>query len=331
MTFSTTDIRLFIWTANRPAYCKQALQSLLAQKGALDIWVLDNSNNNETQEVLAAFPDIHYIKTDPAISFANFKKMQELLKTPYALTLHDDDLLHPDYLELALKALNKYPDVSFIGAKQNQFFTAEPPAEFHQGPKLSGEHWLIENQADFALSFWDKPSASWSGSIIKSQFYKNIAPDLIEQRYGKIFDWPMLIEIMHTGKAISFCDKNCFFYRIHANQDTACDATGVTLEQFINWLNLFHQYALEKTPLYKIYFRRSVSNILNNWRIFVSSKEKVKRTESELLQYLKHQKLLTNAMLFYHNMAARKITKIIALPFKLYCKRNYYKKMLKHL
>lgn len=331
MTFSTTDIRLFIWTANRPAYCKQALESLLAQKGALDIWVLDNSNNDETKEMLQFYPNIHYIKTDKNISLANFKKMQELMQTPYVLTLHDDDLLHPDYLELALKVLNKYPDVSFIGAKQNQFFTAEPPAEYHQRPILSDQHWLIENQADFALSFWDRPSPSWSGSIIKSQFYKNINPDLIKQRYGKIFDWPLLVEIMHTGKAISFCDKNCFFYRIHANQDTVCDATGVTLEQFVNWLNLFHQYSLEKTDLYKIYFRKSVSNILNNWRIFVSSKEKVKRTEKELLQYLKDKKLLTECMLFSYNMAKRKLTKVFNLPFKLYYTRNYYKKMLKRL
>lgn len=331
MTFASTDIRLFIWTANRPVYCQQALKSLLAQKGKLDIWVLDNSNNDETKEMLASYQHIHYIKTDPKISFANFKKMQELLQTPYALTLHDDDLLHPDYLELALKVLNKYPNVSFIGTKQNQFFTSEPPAGYQQRPILSGDYWLIDNQADFALSFWDEPSPSWSGSIIKSQFYKNIDPDLIKQRYGKIFDWPLLIEIMHTGKAISFCDKNCFFYRVHANQDTICDATGVTLEQFVNWLNLFHQYALAKTPLYKIYFRRSVSNILNTWRVFVSSREKVKRTESELLQYLKHEKLLTDPMLFYHKMEARSLTKICALPLKLYCKRNYYKTMLKHL
>lgn len=331
MTFSTTDIRLFIWTANRPAYCKQALESLLAQKGTLDIWVLDNSANDETKEMLKNYQNINYIKTDKNISFANFKKMQELMQTPYALTLHDDDLLHPDYLELALKVLNKYPDISFIGAKQNQFFSSEPPVEYHRRPVLSSEHWLIDNQADFALSFWDKPSPSWSGSIIKSQVYKNIDPDLIKQRYGKIFDWPMLIEIMHTGKAISFCDDNCFFYRIHANQDTVCDSTGVTLEQFINWLNLFHQYSLEKTDLYKIYFRRSVSNILNNWRIFISSKEKVKRTEKELLQYLKDKKLLTECMLFSYSLTKRKITKVFNLPFKLYYKRNYYKTMLRQL
>lgn len=93
---------------------------------------------------------------------------------------------------------------------------------------------INQMKPDFALSFWDKPSLSWSGSIIKSELYKKVLPDVLRQRYGKIFDWPLLVEAMQTGKAVSFCDKNCFFYRIHAQQDTVCDATGVTLEQLVN-------------------------------------------------------------------------------------------------
>lgn len=333
MTFSLSDIRLFIMTANRPAFCKQALESLLASsKGEpLDIWVLDNSGNDETKEMLRPYPGIHYVKTDVNTSFANLKKMQELMQTPYALTLHDDDLLHPDYLELALQVLNKYPDVSLVGSKQSHFFTAQPPQEYCSRSKLSTAHWLLEDQADFALSFWDKPSLSWSGSIIKSELYKKVLPDVLRQRYGKIFDWPLLVEAMQTGKAVSFCDKNCFFYRIHAQQDTVCDATGVTLEQLVNWEDFFRRYASTKRGLYKIYFRRAITNLLDNWRVFTSSRERAQKTEKELLQYAKSRGLITPGMLFCHQMAQRGITKILTVPFKLYYKRNYYGKMLKRL
>ena len=68
------------------------------------------------------------------------------------------------------------------------------------------EFWELINQMkpDFALSFWDKPSFSWSGSIIKSELYKKVLPDVLRQRYGKIFDWPLLVEAMQTGKASLF-------------------------------------------------------------------------------------------------------------------------------
>ena len=67
------------------------------------------------------------------------------------------------------------------------------------------EFWELINQMkpDFALPFGDKPSLSWSGSIIKSELYKKVLPDVLWQHYGKIFDWPLLVEAV-PGKASLF-------------------------------------------------------------------------------------------------------------------------------
>ena len=116
-----------------------------------------------------------------------------------------------------------------------------------------------------------------------------------------------------------------------AQQDTVCDATGVTLEQLVNWEDFFRRYASTKRGLYKIYFRRAITNLLDNWRVFTSSRERAQKTEKELLQYAKSRGLITPGMLFCHQMAQRGITKILTVPFKLYYKRNYYGKMLKRL
>ena len=331
MTFTSSDIQLFIITVNRPAYCQQALESLLAQKGPLDIWVLDNSVNDDTEKIIKKYPKVNYVRTDANIPSANLKKMQELISKPYTLTLHDDDLLHPNYLELALKILNHYKDISFIGPKANCFYSQNPPEQYYKIKTLSTKHWLIENQPDFALSFWDKPSPCWSGSIIISQYYKNINTDLNAKTYGKISDWPLLIEMMPKGKAVIFADKNCFFYRIHKGQDTNCNDTGISLTQLTNYLAYFKKYALTNKQLYKIYFRRSVSNAISNWRFFTSKQELAKKTEDELLIYLKEKNILTWPMIFYYKTDRQAITKIFNIPFKLYCKRNYYKKFLKQL
>lgn len=64
-----------------------------------------------------------------------------------------------------------------------------------------------------------------------------------------------------------------------AQQDTVCDATGVTLEQLVNWEDFFRRYASTKRGLYKIYFRRAITNLLDNWRVFTSSRERAPKTE----------------------------------------------------
>lgn len=330
MSFSSSDIQIFILTVNRPAYCEQAVQSVLAQKGNYDIWVLDNSDNDDTEIIIKKYPNVKYIRTKRGTLSANFTKMQELISKPYVLTLHDDDLIHPCYLELALKALNTYKDIYLIAPKQNSFFTPHPPKEYYTVKVLSSKHWLIENQPDFALCFWEEPSPSWSGSIINAKFYKNIDVNWYLKTYGKVFDWPLMIQVMPEGKAVIFQDKNCFFYRIHQGQNTNCKDTGITLEQLTNYLFFFKKYALLNKQLYKIYFRRSVSNSLSNWRFWTSKKETAQKTEKEFLEYLIKKDIITKAMLFYYKTNSKAVTKIFAVPFKLYCKRNYYKKMIKY-
>lgn len=83
-----------------------------------------------------------------------------------------------------------------------------------------------------------------------------------------------------------------------AQQDTVCDATGVTLEQLVNWEDFFRRYASTKRGL-----RRAITNLLDNLRVFTSSRERAKKTEKELLQYAKSRRLITPGMLFCHQMA----------------------------
>lgn len=83
-----------------------------------------------------------------------------------------------------------------------------------------------------------------------------------------------------------------------AQQDTVCDATGVTLEQLVNREAFFRRYASTKRGLYKIYFRRAITNLLDNGRVFTSSRERAPKTKKELLQYAKSRRLITPGMLF---------------------------------
>ena len=246
MNYTAKDISLFIFTYNRPDMSRQALESLLSQNEQSPIYVFDNSDNNETEQIVRRYPRVTYFRTPAGIPFANFIAAQKQMSTPYTMVLHDDDLIHPAFISLAIKALNQYEDISFISSKTTIFYSKDTPAEYTRALPLDTRHYLIEDQADFALSFWAEASGSWSGSVIRSDLYKKVDVNALALQYGKISDWPMLIEIMSHGKAVIFTDKRCMFYRRHKGQDSVCDNTGISMDNLLNWLCLFKSFAKTK-------------------------------------------------------------------------------------
>ena len=130
--YTNKDIRCFIMTRNRADLLVDSLNSLLAQKGGpWDIWVIDNSTDNKTEDLIKTkYKDIHYERTQGGTIFvANMERMQSLMTTPYTLTLHDDDLLAPNYLENVLKAINCYPDLAGVFSKYSNFTNQNIPAD----------------------------------------------------------------------------------------------------------------------------------------------------------------------------------------------------------
>ena len=93
--FTNKDIRCFVPTCNRPSLLQMTLKTLLWQEdGPWDIWVLDNSTNDETKNIIEKFfPQVHYIDNmADRKPMANLRKLMEFAQTPYSLTLHPQDL-----------------------------------------------------------------------------------------------------------------------------------------------------------------------------------------------------------------------------------------------
>ena len=330
MQYTDKDIEIFIFTRNRPQMCIQAVESVLAQKAACDFYLLDNSTDDKTQELIKNYPQVKYIRTQPDKPFANFIMAQNLMSKPYTMILHDDDLIHPQYLGLALKALTKYRDISFISAKSFCFYTNIPPKEYTMPRSLNDKHYLIDNQADFALGFWTSPSPSWSGSIIKSEFYKNADISLLQKKFGKIFDWPMMIETMKAGKAIIFADGNCIFYRLHKGQDSFNESTSISIEHLTNWLKVYKHFSETNDYLRKVYFFQSVGNAITNHTKFVSKKAKEKLPPEKLIRYLTDNNIITPKMALYYKYRKNVFAKIFFHYIKKQY-RNYYNKMIKKI
>lgn len=328
--FTNKDIRCFVLTYNRPKLLKRTINTLLWQEGGpWDIWVLDNSTNDETKKLVEKdFPQIHYIDTRADRRFmANLRKLRELAITPYSLTLHDDDLLAPAYLKNSLKILNTYPNINGIFAKFKIFHGSRFPVSV-KFKNRHLKHWLINNKADFALSFWDLPACTWTGSILKSDLYKAVPAEDLHKTFGKISDIPMLIEIVENGPVCIFADSY-IYSRIHGGADTQNDSTGISLKQFKIWVNYYKKFAETNPKLQKVYNKFVYDRAYMVYKYHLANKEK--RTCPNVLDFLKRENLLFTPVSFWRKIRTKWYFKPFNRLARSFYKVGYYKQFLRDL
>lgn len=331
MTLTAKNIQIFIMTHNRPALLKETMDSVFAQNmPELECRVLDNSDNDDTQEMMRAFPAVRYARNPRGYSQTNFKKAQELMDKEYAMVLHDDDILHPGYLRLVLDILNKTENVSFISGGYDSF-TGKIPDKYHTPVPLRKEYYLLDNQSSFAMSFWMPHRPLWSGSLIKTSIYKKLNTDRLYKDYGKITDIPLLIESMLSGNAVIINDRRTLFYRIHPQQDSGDNATGIGAEQLLNWMRLFCKMSRSNAALRNIYFTQAVHWAKDIYKNYLRGEIKKELPLEMLLSQMKNEKLITGGMIFYHNRNKSIFHKIINTPRWLFLKADYYGQFLKQL
>lgn len=121
MRFDNLDV--IVPTYNRAKYLRIALQAILSSTAD---WrktiVLNNASTDSTLEVVEEiqkeFPDrVVEVVTNPVNvgNAGNFKRTQEIAENEYTVVFHDDDVIHPEYIERAMDVLTKNPNIVYAG------------------------------------------------------------------------------------------------------------------------------------------------------------------------------------------------------------------------
>ena len=111
-----TQVTVIIPTYRRPQLLRRAIKSVLGQTYFnLKVCIYDNASGDETADVVAAMA-----KEDPRISYhchsvnigggENFKSGMQDVTTSFFSFLSDDDVLLPEFIEMALAGFEKDPD-----------------------------------------------------------------------------------------------------------------------------------------------------------------------------------------------------------------------------
>jgi len=114
----------------RTDYFRTALDSAVNQTLKCSILVIDNNSpHDEFKKIVDSYnnPLIKYIKTEETVhQDENFNNCMRFCETPWLTILHDDDTLHCQYVELAMKLIGENPDLGgfavncFVGAEEWQ-------------------------------------------------------------------------------------------------------------------------------------------------------------------------------------------------------------------
>ena len=255
--YTSDDIEVMILTVNRLNYFKKSLESVLNQTEKVKVTVIENAGNDGTEEYVKSLmetnPNLHYFRQKELVPFdVNFKTASDLACARYVMFFHDDDILHPQYIEYAVKILNKCDDIDIICSLMKGFKGDNEP-EIQSIEKA--KYVYFKDKTDFAAHAYRAFCADWSSIIFPNIIYKteNVKNSVFEHdKYGKILDKPFVINSIKSGGCVQF-RENFLYYRTHEGQDTKNSNNG-PFENEINNHNKFFKEFMNKSFKTRIYF-----------------------------------------------------------------------------
>ena len=243
---TNNDIEIFVLTYNRCEYLKESLQSILNQSVKdITITIIDNASTDGTQEYVEQLcnnnPYIKYVRNEQNMgSEYSYNLAAELADKTYMMCFHDDDLLHPRYIETALKYLNMFDNVNILST------------DCHTPKNINNENWedvstnaiYCKDYKELASYMYYEGNFAYPPVIYRTENAKKL--NFNKEPYGKIDDKPRCVETCRGGSAIILQDKHFLRYRVHPKQDSSDCANGPFYHEIINFNKYFKDILFKK-------------------------------------------------------------------------------------
>ena len=214
-------ITVYILTYNRPDYLAQCLASLREQTyKRFKTVVLDNCSVQNLNAVITEYTDlnIEYIKHKQNLgSTGNFSYAWKQIKsTEYFVIFHDDDLMHPRFLEVEAELLETNQHLVWVASNSIAFKDKSPPWKVINEitPMVLGGAELA-----FGLISGLRLGLTFSSVMYRSNTIDKIDLDNLFHSHSIIFDRPILFELVTDAKCV-LIPQPLILYRCHDKQDS---------------------------------------------------------------------------------------------------------------
>ncbi|ADY73924.1 glycosyl transferase family 2 [Desulfurobacterium thermolithotrophum DSM 11699] len=224
-------ISLLIPTYNRPHFLRRALISVLNQTRLPDEIIIsdDNPHSTENFEAIKDLVEqykglIKYWKNNERLGVEkNYSKLLEEANYEYIKFLADDDLLHPEALELMEKVLNKYEDVVLVSSHR---IPVNEEEEFIHGIEatkplckkdqiLNGKEVIRKSLTDLKNYVGEFSTYMFRKSLLDiNPFY------FCNLHFRANADWVLWMYLLSKGNFFYY-SRPLSFFTIHSQQDQA--------------------------------------------------------------------------------------------------------------
>lgn len=230
---SLDDVEIIVLTYNRSAMLREQLLSLVNQTVEVArISVIDNGSTDDTALVVKNFSreypfvcyrptEVHYSNNVRTLEFS-----QKIAAAKYVAVFHDDDIVHPQFMEYALRAINSYDDVVIVSGDMEK--TYNPTGN---DMKVQLFRPLVWRGGDAVVNQLIYQRLSFPCCVYRTDVYKAVRFD--SEKYGKICDHPFLFEVSSKGTSV-FLRGSFIRYRIHRGSGTNNAADPITAENVLN-------------------------------------------------------------------------------------------------
>lgn len=114
---------------NGERYLREAIDSVLAQTYRdFELWVCNDGSTDGTVDIVDSYIDPRIRRVDNPHNMglvATLNHAFSLVESPYIARMDDDDLWHPEKLELQMKLLESRPEVGVCGTSIHKFGDAD--------------------------------------------------------------------------------------------------------------------------------------------------------------------------------------------------------------
>lgn len=224
-------ISIIIPCFNRANFIEKAIQSALDQDYPnIEIIISDNHSTDGTNAILNKYLDDkrvkYFVNATNIGMIPNFKIATELRAQGdfICYVCSDDYLCNNKFISNSITLINKYPDISFVAAKNCTFYN-----DTNQLLVDKTDH-IFENEflkgIDVFNNFAEWFAPGWGGILMNRN--ELIATSVFESK-AQSLDYEANLKLMLQGNA-AFINEPSYVFRRHSTQAS----TSMTYEAYIN-------------------------------------------------------------------------------------------------
>lgn len=292
MRVDYSKLDVMVLTYNRAKNLSVMLESLCTQTAnGFRIIVLNNASTDNTLEVIQKvreeYPerDIQVVTHKKNLgNIGNFKKSQELAKNEYTAVFHDDDAIHPEYIETAMKLLYEYPKAVLCSGQVHPLYRIN-----NQNWDMLDKNYYLYPQEMGAYLQLHIGRANFQTAIYKSEVYKKVS--YRQEKYGKLHDIIFLMEVSMRGPSI-LIPAICARMGVSPTQDSCRLGSGPFPEEVYRTIKRIDELTQDevyaKPALWNFsYFLYTWADLsrYETWKEFVERMRDTVFTNKEILLY----------------------------------------------